>query len=94
MHIIPSSTSLINTVFCECDDLITLAWKESLRAHALSRQVFDILLSAVWATMDSGNRDRVIVWDAVPDATQLPAGHPNSSLSEVSMEAGWSGLIP
>ncbi|KAF8804721.1 hypothetical protein BYT27DRAFT_7340221 [Phlegmacium glaucopus] len=42
------------------------------------------LSSAVWAALNSGNNGRVIVWDAIPDVSQLPASNLGSlSLTDI-----------
>ena len=33
------------------------------------------LSSVVWAAINSSNNDRIIVWDAIPDVSQLPASN-------------------
>jgi hypothetical protein len=44
------------------------------------------LSSAVWAAINSGNNDRVILWDAVPDVSQLP-GSNLGSLSLIDIQS-------
>lgn len=46
------------------------------------------LSSTVWAALNSGNNHRVIVWDAIPDVSQLPASNLGSlSLTDIQSSA-------
>jgi hypothetical protein len=46
------------------------------------------LSSSVWAALNSGNNDRLIIWEAIPDVSQLPASNLGSlSLTDIQSSA-------